>query len=63
MEELRTIRELRARKRISAEELAKMVGVSRLTIANWENGKNMPTVKDAIKLAQALDTQVELIAW
>ena len=53
------IRELRARDRLSQEELAQKVGVRRETIGNLENGKYNPSLKLAMDIAQVFGTTVE----
>lgn len=58
-----TIRELRARQLLTVEELAKKVGVTRMTLLNWQSGKTCPDVKTAIKLAEILGEAVENIQW
>ena len=53
------IRELRARDRLSQEELAQRVGVRRETIGNLENGRYNPSLKLAMDIAQVFGTTVE----
>ena len=53
------IRELRARDRLSQEELAQRVGVRRETIGNLENGKYNPSLKLAMDIAQVFGATVE----
>ena len=53
------IRELRARDRLSQEALAQMVGVRRETIGNLENGRDNPSLKLAMDIAQVFGTTVE----
>ena len=45
------IRELRARDRLSQEELAQKVGVRRETIGNLENGRYNPSLTLAMYIA------------
>lgn len=49
----------RAEKRLSQDELAKMVGVSRQTVSSIENGQFNPTAKLALLLCIALDKKFE----
>ena len=60
-----TLKELRQKKGIAQKELAKLSGVKRSTIAQYECGKIMPSLKVAVKLAKALEVSVEEIyqAW
>ena len=53
------IRELRARDRLSQEELAQRVGVRRETIGNLESGRYNPSLKLAMDIAQVFGTTVE----
>ena len=53
------IRELRARDRLSQEELAQKVGVRRETIGNLENGRYNPSLKLAMDIAQVFGATVE----
>lgn len=53
------LRIARAEKKISQEELAKMVGVSRQTISSIETGQFSPTAKLALVLCIALDKKFE----
>ena len=61
--EKKTIKELRAKKGLSGVKLAEMIGVSHATVVNWEKGKKIPSVLNALDLAKALDTTVEQIKW
>ena len=61
----RRIRELRARRGLTLEEIGAYVGVSKTTVQRWESGdiKNMRRDKIA-KLAEALGTTPgELVGW
>lgn len=42
----------RVNARLTQLEVAKMLGVSRVTINNWERGKTTPTVIQADKLCE-----------
>lgn len=53
------LRELRARYRITQEGLARMVGVTRQTIIAIENGKYLPSLRLAFKLAKAFNVGIE----
>ena len=53
------IRELRARDRLSQEELAQKVGVRRETIGNLENGRYNRSLKLAMDIAQVFGVTVE----
>jgi len=53
------IRVARAEKRISQDELAKMVGASRQTISSIENGAFNPSAKLALIICIALEKKFE----
>ncbi len=53
------LKEVRAKKKISQQELADMVGVSRNTISSLETGQYEPTAKLALILSIALDMKFE----
>jgi len=47
------------RGRLSRKVLAKKVGVSRSTIANWEDGITEPKAGDIIRLLRALELKAK----
>jgi putative transcriptional regulator len=53
------LKEVRALKKISQQELADMVGVSRNTISSLETGQYEPTAKLAFILSISLDMKFE----
>jgi len=53
------LKEVRAERKLSQAELAKMVGVSRNTISSIETGQFNPTAKLALILCVALDKKFE----
>lgn len=54
------VKRLREAKNYSQAELAELVGVSQVTICNYENGRKKPkNIVIAAKLAEKLDTTVE----
>ena len=53
------LREARSEKRLSQQQLADLVGVSRNTISSIENGQFSPTAKLALILCIALDKKFE----
>ena len=46
------IRELRQKKQISQEELARLLGVDRSSVARWETGSNNPRMEKLLALAK-----------
>ncbi len=58
-----TLKELRERALLSQGELAKAVGVHRLTVVAWESGRTKPHPEQRRKLVEALHcTPEELLA-
>lgn len=55
--------EIRKEKRLSQQDLAKLVGVSRNTISSIETGQFTPTAKLALLLSIALDKKFEEIFY
>lgn len=59
MKMITKIREYRAKKNMTQENLANLVGVRRETIVHLENGRYNPSLKLALDIAKALDATVE----
>lgn len=57
------LKEIRKEQRLSQDELAKIVGVSRNTISSIETGQFSPTAKLALILCIALDKKFEDIFY
>ena len=55
------LRVLRAMKRITQEELASRLGVTRQTIHAIENGKYNPSLDLAFKIAKFFETTIEAV--
>ncbi|MBR5111713.1 MAG: helix-turn-helix domain-containing protein [Clostridia bacterium] len=53
------IQYLRKLKSITQEALAEEVGVSRQTVAKWENGESAPDLELSGKLSQVLDVSLD----
>lgn len=56
-----SIKELRARKRMTGQDLANAIGVSRDAIRRWENGYTKPGSMNLIAMARVFDVSVEEI--
>jgi transcriptional regulator with XRE-family HTH domain len=54
-----TLTQLRTARKLSVAELAKLTGLSRAAIYNYESGKRKPTFEALCKLATALKVSVE----
>ncbi|MBR6664585.1 MAG: helix-turn-helix transcriptional regulator [Lachnospiraceae bacterium] len=57
------LKELRKQQKLSQDELANMVGVSRNTISSIETGQFSPTAKLALIICIALDKQFEEVFY
>ena len=58
----RMIKEKREVKSISQEKLAKKLGLSRISINNYEQGKQSPSLDTAVKIALYLDIDLNKLA-
>ena len=56
---MKEIRKTRKKQGLSQEQLAKMSGLSRYTIMNFETRKRDPRIKDLRKIAKALNVSIE----
>ena len=54
-----TLKLLRKRKRLTQEDLARLLGVSRITVARWETGQRHPTAEQLIRLSEVLGVSPE----
>lgn len=50
---------VRKRRKLSKKELAEMLGVSVVTISNYESGKTKPPVQKLMKISMALDVPID----
>ena len=57
------LKELRKQQKLSQDELANMVGVSRNTISSIETGQFSPTAKLALIICIALDKKIEEVFY
>ena len=57
------LKEERARRALTQDALAALVGVSRKTINTIETGRFVPSTLLALRLAEALGRRVEEIFW
>lgn len=55
------LKELRIKKHMTQEELAKEIKSNRSNIANYENGKNFPSIDVLDKLASALNCSTDYL--
>ena len=55
----KNIEKLRNSKNMRQEEFANIMGISRPTVSNWEQGKNTPTTEQLIKLAEEFHITID----
>lgn len=51
-----TLRQWRAIRNMSQEQLAEAIGKTNMTISNWETGKTEPSYSELVKLSLVLNT-------
>lgn len=56
------LRQTRINHKLTQEELAEKLGVSRQTVAKWENGESIPDVMKCSELAEVFGLELEDIA-
>ena len=54
-----TIKQRRLEKKLKQKELSQLAGITAAAISYYENGKRLPTVDNARKLAKALDCTID----
>jgi transcriptional regulator with XRE-family HTH domain len=55
------LKSIRAKKNITQEELADIVGVSRDTVIKWESSQRTPTVDQILKVAESMHVDSEYL--
>ena len=53
------LREIRKHRGITQVQLAEIIGVEQSTISQWETGRAQPSLKIAVKIANALGCKVD----
>lgn len=53
------IKEFRKKKKISQSDISELLGIKQNTFSQWETDVRVPNVKQALKLAEILETTVE----
>lgn len=56
---MKSIKTIRASAGLTQEELARAIGVDRVTVANWESGKTEPKLSQACKIANLCGVKIE----
>ena len=59
----RHIRQLRMAKKLTQEELAEKLHVTRQAVSAWERGQTQPDLDTLERIAQALDTEVTALIY
>lgn len=57
------IQKLRRDARLSQEELAEKIGVSRQTVAKWENGTTVPDINSCMAMAELFEVSLDTLAF
>ncbi|HWS29113.1 MAG TPA: helix-turn-helix domain-containing protein [Clostridia bacterium] len=57
------LRQLRTRSRLSQEEVAEKVGVTRQAVAKWENGETLPDILNCDSLATLFDVSLDELVY
>ena len=58
-----SIKKLRQERRLSQEQLAEQLHVTRQAVSNWENGKTQPDIDTLTQLASVFDVSVERVIY
>lgn len=56
-----TLRSLRTKNKYTMEELAKLIGVSRQSVAKWENNESLPDLMKCNELARLYGVTIDAI--
>ena len=59
----KNIRDLRQQSRLTQDELAERLFVTRQTISNYENGRTRPDVEQILRLAEVLGTDANAVLY
>lgn len=62
-EVVNSIKKLRKEKRLSQEQLAEQLHVTRQAVSNWENGKTQPDIDTLTQMASVFEVSVERIIY
>lgn len=55
------LHKLRTSKKISSEELAEKIGVSRQSIQKWESGKSNPTIENLVAISELFNVSLDYL--
>ena len=56
-----TLKKLRTEKRLTQRELAERMYVTRTSVVRWENGSRLPDAAMILRLAEALDADINIL--
>jgi putative transcriptional regulator len=56
-----SVREIRKSQGLTQDQLATLVGVSRVSIVAIEGGRFLPTIETALRISQALHTELGIL--
>lgn len=59
----KNLQKIRKEKKMTQEELAEKLNVTRQAISNWETDKTQPDVNTLAQIAEALDISVEVLIY
>ncbi len=55
------IKEIRTAKKLSQVDLAKLLGVTKQSVSNWENDNIQPSVEMLLKISEALNVTTDYL--
>lgn len=55
------LKELRKDKNLTQDQLGKLIGVSKVSISNYENGIQKPTIENLVLLSKVLDCTINYL--
>lgn len=55
------IKKIRKDNKMSQDDLAEVLNVTRQTISNWENGKNYPDIETLVKISNEFDISLDIL--
>lgn len=59
----KNIKKMRTEKKLTQEELAQKINVTRQAVSNWENAKTQPDLETLISIAEALQVDFEALLY
>lgn len=55
------LKELRIEKNLTQEKLAKLIGMSKMTVSHWERGYCEPSIAQLIAIAKLFEVSVDYL--